>query len=103
MAEKHFMETLKEEAPIVSKAFFDFADTLMNNGGLDAKTFQLLYIALKASVGETGAVAAHAALAKKAGATREELLGAVLITLMTNGVHGVSYCINAALESYDNA
>ena len=103
MAERHFIETLEEEAPTVSRAFFDFADTLMKDGGLDEKTFQLLYIALKASVGEAGAVAAHAALAKKAGATRNELLGAVLITMMTNGVHGVSFCLNEALASYDNA
>ena len=103
MAEKHFMETLAEEAPIVRKAFFDFADTLMKDGGLDAKTFQLVYIALKASVGETGAVAAHAGEAKKAGATREEALGAVLITLMTNGVHGIQSCLNAVLDAYDKA
>ena len=103
MAEKHFTETLKDEAPTINKAFFDFADTLMKDGGLDEKTFQLVYIALKTSIGETGAVAAHAAYAKKAGATREELLGAMLITLMTNGVYGVSNCLNAALASYDNA
>ena len=103
MAEKHFMEILSEEAPVVSKAFFDLAGTLMKDAGLDAKTFQLVYIALKASIGEVGAVAAHAVEAKKAGAAREEVLGAILITLMTNGVHGVSTCIAAALDSYDNA
>ena len=103
MAEKHFIELMSEEAPVVSKAFFDLADTLQKDSGLDEKTFQLVYMALKASVGETGAVAAHAGLAKKAGATREEVLGAVLITLMTNGVHGVSGCFGAAIDGYDNA
>ena len=103
MAEKHFMEIMSEEAPVVTKAFFGLADTLMKDAGLDEKTFQLVYIALKASIGEVGAVAAHAGYAKNAGATREELLGAILITLMTNGVHGVSTCIGAALDAYDKA
>ena len=103
MAEKHFLEVLKEEAPAVSEAFFNLAGTLEKKGGLDAKTFQLVYIAIKASVGEVGAVCAHAAIAKKAGATREEVLGAVLITLMSNGVHGVQACLPAVLDAYDNA
>ena len=103
MAEKHFMEVLAEEAPDVNKAFFNLAETLKYDAGLDEKTFQLVYIALKTSVGETGAVAVHAGEAKKAGATRKEVLGAILITLMTDGVHGIQSCLNAALDSYDKA
>ena len=103
MAEKHFMDVLMEEAPDAAKAFFNLADYLRDNAGLDEKTFQLIYIAIKTSVGEAGAVAAHAAYAKEAGVTREEVLGAVLITLMTNGVHGIQSCLIPALEAYDNA
>ena len=103
MAEKHFIEILKEEAPGICSAFFGLAGSIEKESGLDEKTFQLIYIAIKASVAETGAVAAHAGYAKKAGATRDEVLGAVLVTLMTNGVHGVSACLSAALDAYDNA
>ena len=103
MAEKHFFEIMSEEVPSARKAFMDLVGTLQKDGGLDEKTFQLVYIALKASVGEDGAVAAHSAMAKKAGATREEVRGAVLITLMSNGVTGVSSSLGAALNSYDNA
>jgi len=103
MAEKHFFEVLAEETPGVNKAFFDLAGALEKDGGLDAKTFQLVYIAIKASVAETGAVAAHAAYAKKAGATREEVRGAVLVSLMTHGVSGISSSLIAALDAYDNA
>ena len=103
MADKHFIELLAEEAPSVRTAFFGLADTLKNDAGLDEKTFQLIYLAIKASVGESGAVTAHAREAKKAGATRGEVIGAVLVTLMTHGVTGVSSCLNAAINSYDNA
>jgi len=103
MAEKSFFEVLTEEAPGVNKAFFDLAGAIEKDGGLDAKTFQLVYIAIKASIAEVGAVAAHAAFAKKAGATREEVRGAILVSLMTNGVAGVSSCLIQALEAYDKA
>ena len=103
MAEKHFIQLMSEEAPVVSKAFFDLAGAIEKDGGLDEKTFQLVYIAIKASIGEDGAVAAHAAMAKKAGASRDEVRGAVLVSLMTSGVTGVSACLGAALDSWDNA
>ena len=103
MAEKHFIELFAEETPDLHKAFFGLADNLRDNGGLDAKTFQLVYIGIKAAAGQTGSVAAHTGYAKKAGATREEVRGAVMISLMTNGVDGIAACLAAALNAYDNA
>ena len=47
------------------------------------------------------AVATHAGFAKKAGATREEVRGAVLVSLMTHGVTGIASSLSAALEAYD--
>jgi 4-carboxymuconolactone decarboxylase len=96
-------EAWERENPETMKAFFDFITTLEKNCGLDAKTFQLCYIALQVHRGGTGSVLAHTAFAKKAGATKEEVLGAVLITLMTSGINGVvEYLANVA-EAYDNA
>jgi len=101
MAGKHFIQLMAEEAPAARKAFFDLADTLKNDCGLEEKTFQLIYIAIKASMGEAGSVSAHSGYAKKAGATREEVIGAVLVTLMTHGITGVSACLDAAIDAYD--
>ena len=101
--QKHFFQVMDEECPSVRKAFFDMVGTLGKDGGLDEKTFQLVYIGIKAADGEVGSVAAHSAMAKAAGATREEVRGAVLVSLMTNGVTGVAACLGAALDSYDNA
>jgi AhpD family alkylhydroperoxidase len=103
MAEKHFFEILSEETPGINKAFFDMVGALEKDGGLDAKTFQLVYIGIRAAGGEAGAVAAHTGFAKKAGATREEVRGAVLISMMTSGVAGIAACLAAALNAYDNA
>ena len=103
MAEKSFLDLLNEEAPGIGKSFFELADNLRDNGGLDPKTFQLVYIGIKAAACQTGSVGAHAGFAKEAGATREEVLGAVLMSLMTNGIDGVAACIASAIDGYDNA
>ena len=103
MAEKSFFEVWQEEAAGTSKAFFDLAGAIEKEGGLDAKTFQLVYLAIKTTKGEVGSVSAHAGYAKKAGATREEVRGAVLVSLMTDGITGVAACLPAAMEAYDKA
>ncbi len=103
MAEKNFMTEWEKESPETLKAFIGMADTIRDHGGLDEKTFQLVYIGIQAGRSAVGSVAAHAAFAKKAGATREEVRGAVLVSLMTAGVNGVADCLIAAMESYNNA
>lgn len=103
MAEKHVVDILKEEVPDIPNAFFGLGDLIEKHGGVDAKTFNLIFIAIKATVADAYAVAVHAGMAKAAGATREEVRGAVLVTLMTNGLHGVASCLEAALDAYDNA
>lgn len=102
MAEPNFFEVWGKESPETLQAFMGFADTMKNKCGLDEKTFQLIYIGIQASNGAVGSVAGHATFAKKAGATREEVRGAVLTTLML-GINGVADCLVAALQAYDNA
>jgi AhpD family alkylhydroperoxidase len=102
MAEANFFDVWGKESPETMKAFFDYAGILQNKGGLDGKTFQLIYIALQAQQGNAGSVAAHTGFAKKAGATRGEVVGAILTTLMF-GINGVAACLPAAVEAYDNA
>lgn len=103
MAEKTFFEVFAEEAPAISKTFGELFNNVKSTSGLDEKTFELIYLALKAAEGATKPVCVHAGFAKKAGAKREEVRGAILVTLMTNGIVGPDSCLAAALEAYDNA
>ncbi|NMA37168.1 MAG: carboxymuconolactone decarboxylase family protein [Papillibacter sp.] len=103
MAEANFFEVWGKESPETMQAFMGLAGTLEKSGGLDAKTFQLVYMGIQASRGAVSSVAAHAAFAKKAGATRDEVKGVILTTLMAVGINGVADCLVAALNSYDNA
>jgi AhpD family alkylhydroperoxidase len=99
----NFFQILSEETPAVSKGFFDLAGAIQKDAGLDEKTFQLVYIGIQATNGAVASVSAHAGMAKAAGATREEVRGAVIVSMMTTGINGVAACLAAALEAYDNA
>ena len=102
MEPKNFFQVLAEEGPEASAAFFNLVGKLQENGGLDVKTFNLIYIGIQATRGEVSSVCAHTIQAKEAGATREEIRDTILLTLMAIGINGVASCLAPALDAYDN-
>jgi alkylhydroperoxidase/carboxymuconolactone decarboxylase family protein YurZ len=95
------MEVFQNEAPEVAAAFNGLIMSLVASKGLDAKTKQLIYIAMKASVGDQLAVKAHIPMAKAAGATKEEVVDAILMTLTISGVRGVVTCLPDAVKQFE--
>jgi alkylhydroperoxidase/carboxymuconolactone decarboxylase family protein YurZ len=67
---------------------------------LDAKTKELAYLAVLAALRMESGVPFHVGLAKQAGASREEVISAVLLGLPAAG-HSVVQCLPAALAAYD--
>jgi len=96
------MELFRKEAPEVAAAFNSLIMSLVASQGLDQKTKQLIYIAMKAAMGDDSAVKAHVPMAKAAGATREEVVDAILMTLTVSGIRGVVHCLPGALEFFEN-
>lgn len=92
----------QREAPEAAAAFDGLIGALATPDGMDAKTMQLIYIGIKASQSDPGAVAAHVPMAKAAGATRAEIKGAILLTLTVSGVSGVLSCLQPSLNMYEN-
>jgi alkylhydroperoxidase/carboxymuconolactone decarboxylase family protein YurZ len=97
------MTVFQREAPEVADAFNGLITSLVASEGLDLKTKQLIYIAMKAAMGDDTAVKFHVPMAKEAGATREEVLNAILMTLTVSGVRGVALCLPEALHYFDRA
>jgi alkylhydroperoxidase/carboxymuconolactone decarboxylase family protein YurZ len=95
------LEIFQKEAPEVSKAFDGLIEALKSTTGLDPKTKQLIYIGIKSSYGDTTAVYYHVPMAKKLGATRDEIKDTILITLSVCGLKGVASCLPLALDIYD--
>ena len=95
------MELFKKEAPDVADAFNSLIMSLVESRGLDQKTKQLIYIAMKASMGDEKAVSAHLPMARHAGATKEEVIDAILMTLTVSGIRGVASCLPVAVEFYE--
>ena len=95
------MDVFKREAPEVAEAFNGLIMALVASKGLDPKTKQLIYIAMKASTGDEMAVKAHVPMAIQAGATKEEVVDAILMTLTVSGIKGVVTCLPGAVKAFE--
>jgi len=95
------MDLFQKEAPEVAAAFNSLIVSLVDRKGLDAKTKQLIYIAMKAAMGDDMAVRAHVPMAKAAGATKEEVVDAILMTLTVSGIRGVMHCLPEVVKQYE--
>lgn len=97
------MDLFQKEAPEVAKAFNGLIESIVESKGIDAKTKQLIYIALKAAQGDDTGIKFHVPMAKQLGATKEEVKDAILMTLTVSGIKGVATCLPGAMSIFDPA
>jgi AhpD family alkylhydroperoxidase len=93
-------QTFVTEAPVHAKALMEMVQGLDKASALDKKTGELAYLAVLAALRMESGVPFHVMLAKKAGATREEVIGAILVGLPAAGI-SVTQSLPAALSAYD--
>ncbi len=101
--QKNPMEVFQQEAPEVAASFSGLIMSIAASKGLDQKTKQLIYIAMKASMGDEPAVRAHIPMAKAAGATKAEVVDAILMTLTVSGIRGVVTCLPEAVRQFEDS
>jgi len=93
-------QTFMKEAPEHSKAWMEVVQKLDNSSKLDKKTEELAYIAVLAAVRLESGIAFHVKHAKELGATREEIISAVLVGLPAVG-NIVTASLPIAISAYD--
>jgi alkylhydroperoxidase/carboxymuconolactone decarboxylase family protein YurZ len=90
------------EAPQQAQAWGAMVQGLANASALDKKTSALAYLAVLAALRLESGVPFHVQSARQAGATREEVISAILVGLPAAG-HAVTQALPAALAAYDAA
>lgn len=94
------MDVFLKEAPQVAEAFNGLIRSIVVSKGLDEKMKQLIYIALKAANRDETAVKFHVLMARQLGATKEEVVDAILVTLTVCGISGVTSCLPVAIDCF---
>ena len=93
--------TFAEQAPQHAAAWMAATGALGSACALDPKTRDLAYLAVLAALRLETGIAFHVRQARSHGATRDEVIGAVLLGLQPAG-HVVVSCLPAALAAYDD-
>ena len=94
-------QTFLTEAPAHSQAWMQAVRDLEAASALDKKTGELAYLAVLAALRLESGVPFHVRLAKAAGATRAEVLSALLVGLPAAG-NAVTQCLPAALAAFED-
>src|SRR5512134_1743673 len=89
-----------KESPKHAQAWMDAVRGLREASALDAKTQALAYLAVLAALRMESGVPFHVVHAKQAGASRDEVVSAILVGLPAAG-HAVTQALSVALQAYD--
>ena len=92
--------TFMREAPGQSQAWGKLVQDLASASALDAKTTALAYLAVLAALRLESGIPFHVQAAKSAGASRAEVISAILVGLPAAG-HQVTQALPAAIAAYD--
>jgi len=90
-----------EEAPNHAEAWMKVLQGLSNASALDHKTHNIAYLAVLAALGRVNGIPFHVKIAKKTGASRDEVISAILVGLPPAG-HLVTEVLPTAIDAYDN-
>ncbi len=93
-------QTFASQAPQHAQAWGALVQGLANASALDKKTSALAYLAVLAVLCLESGIPFHVQVAKQQGATREEVISAILVGLPAAG-HSVTQVLPAALAAYD--
>ena len=94
-------QTFLSEAPQQAQAWGRLVQDLGAASALDAKTRALAYLSVLAVLRLESGIPFHVKTAKELGASRDEVISAILVGLPAAG-HMVTQVLPAALEAYDN-
>ena len=98
--ERNPYEVFETELPELAQRFDEVVQAQIALPGLDRKTKQLLNIAIQTANRNPRGVTWHAMMAREAGATREEVVGAVAMNLHLSGLAVVLESLPAAIDGY---
>ncbi|NYB51717.1 MAG: carboxymuconolactone decarboxylase family protein [Methanobacteriaceae archaeon] len=92
----------QEEFPELAGPFNDLVEAQRFLKGMDPKTKQLVNIAIQTANRNPLGVKMHAKMAKSQGASKDEILGAVVMNLHLSGLATVLDCLPSALEGLES-
>lgn len=94
------LEKLHEEKPEVADMIVGLRKAILTCSSLDSKTINLVAIGIATAIRDQNALAGHIKLAKQSGASKDEVISAILVALPSAGVPATLAALPVAWENY---
>ena len=94
-------DVFEKECPEIAAKYNELVDAQRSRKGLDQKTKQLINIAIQTANRNPRGVFFHAQMAKQAGASREEVVSAVVMNLHLTGLGAVLDSLPSAVQGFE--
>lgn len=95
------MKHLISEAPGVSDAFFNLTAQIRSKSSLGAKTNELVLLGIFTASRSPKGLVTHIERALEAGATRDDILSAIILALPVAGIGAVNQALDTAMSTLD--
>jgi alkylhydroperoxidase/carboxymuconolactone decarboxylase family protein YurZ len=95
-------QSFMSQTPLHAQGWLATARALGGHSTLDRRTETLAALAVQAALGRESSVPAHVARAKQAGATRSEIISALLVGMPEEN-HGDALSLSMAIAAFDGA
>lgn len=92
------MKNMMQEAPNVAQGFFDLAKSVKQYSTLDEKVNELIIIGVFTAHRGLRGINTHVERAMAAGATKQEIISAILLALPIVGITDVNLALDQAME-----
>lgn len=96
------LQKLQQEKPGVAGAVVQLRKAIGEASALDPKTSNLVAVGIGTALRNPDVVTGHIKLAKEAGASRDEVISAILLALPSGGVPAALTALPLAWEIYGN-
>lgn len=93
------MQHLIKQAPTVAQGFFELAKSVTQYSPLDEKTNELIIIGVFVAHGGMRGINTHVERAMEMGATKEEVIAAVLLALPIIGISDTNLAMDQTMET----
>ena len=100
---KKYTSQIRTALPEVMKAFYSLGQNASTSGAIDAKTKELIALAIGVATHCDNCIAFHTQAALKAGATREEIMETLGVTIYMGGGPSLMYAAHVveAIEQFE--
>jgi len=99
--EQSLIRRIRQEGGNIGAEIGQLVDAIYNESSLDARTRELIFVAIFSALGISAGIKSHMPRAKNAGCTKSEIISVIMQASAYGGIKGLLTCLPTAVTEMD--